>query len=109
MGHITLEIPLGLLPVGRLSQSHDSGFTWRQMLGEMLDGPVLSCGIPSLKNDEDLLVLLDQMFLEFDEFDLDFPEILVVLDRFRERFGGRGSFRRFLGFGIFGAHGTSSG
>ena len=52
---VALEVPLGLLDIGRLLQCDNASATGVQVLGEALNGATLTCCVTALKDDEDLL------------------------------------------------------
>ena len=56
--------------IRRLAESDNAGLAWAQMLNDAFDRAVLSAGIPTLKNDQNLMAVLDDVPLHLDEFDL---------------------------------------
>ena len=52
---VTLEVPLGLLDVGRLLQRHNASATGVQVLGEALDGAALTCCVAAFEDNQNLL------------------------------------------------------
>src|SRR6516165_5949570 len=68
MRHVSLEVPGRAIMIRRLAESDNAGLAWAQMLNDALDRAVLSAGIPTLKNDQDLMAVLDDVPLHLDEF-----------------------------------------
>jgi hypothetical protein len=67
---IALEIPLGLLALGRRSQGDDPADAGVQALGNPLDDATLAGGVSPLEDHDDLEALVPDPFLELDQFDL---------------------------------------
>ena len=50
MLNVTLEVPLGLLDIGRLFQCDHASATGVQVLGETLDGAALTCCVTTFED-----------------------------------------------------------
>src|ERR1700675_2366736 len=84
MGDIALEIPLGLLTLGRRRQRDDPGDPRAHPLGDALDRPALAGRVAALEHDDDLQALVADPFLELHELDLEpaqLREVVLVLQR----------------------------
>ena len=71
LGHITLEVPAALLPVGRLAKRHHPRFTRAQVLDDALDAAVLAGRVAPFKQNEDLFPAGDDVALQFHQLDLE--------------------------------------
>ena len=79
MRHVTLEVPLSPLPLGRLGQRHDRGPARVQVLGEALDRAALAGRVAALEDDHDALPGGLHPVLQLDQLDLERPlEVLVL-------------------------------
>ena len=70
MRHITLKIPAFIVPVRRLTEHNNTGFAWTKLLSDALNSTVLAACITAFKNDQNPIILLNDVFLQFDQFDL---------------------------------------
>src|SRR5688572_9567852 len=95
MGDVPLEVPQALLDVTGCRQGDDPGEPRVEHLGDALDRPALTCGVPALEDDDDaqatsadVLLLLDQLHLQPDELILVVDEVDLA-GRTRHRSNGR--------------------
>jgi hypothetical protein len=77
MGHVPLEVPLGLFPLARLLQRHHRRPPGVEVLHEALDRPALARRVASLEDDHDLLPGLLDPVLQLDQLDLE--QVLLML------------------------------
>ena len=87
---IALEIPFRGLAIRWLGQRDDTGFARAQMLDDALDRPILAAGVPPLDDDQNPAVVLDDVALQFHQFDLQFDQqfgIVLVADPSNRRRG----------------------
>ncbi|MNZ96418.1 hypothetical protein D3C78_1156100 [compost metagenome] len=76
MDGIALEIPRRA--VGGFAEGDDAGFARAQVLDDALDRAVLAGRVAALEDDQDLVVALDEVPLQLDQFDLQFVQGLLV-------------------------------
>src|SRR6516162_8367032 len=82
--HISLEIPLPALPLGR-SGGRRRGTRGVQRICNALDDATLARCIPPLEDDAHLEMVVSHILLQFDQFDLEvykFFHVVVILRRF---------------------------
>jgi hypothetical protein len=70
MGYVALQVPLGLLALGRLVQGHDVRAARVQVLGEPLDRAALARRVPSLEQDDKPALLGPDRSLQLQQLDL---------------------------------------
>ena len=70
MCDITLKIPLAFIFLGRYTQGDDPYNAGVEGLGDPLDGPAFSCGIPSFEQDYGPQAFVFDPFLQLYKFDL---------------------------------------
>jgi hypothetical protein len=68
---VALKVPGGSVPVRRLAKRHDASFSRAEVLCDPLDCPVLSSRITPLEYDQHLVAMLDDVFLNLDQSDLE--------------------------------------
>jgi hypothetical protein len=79
MRHVTLEVPLGPLPLARLGQCHDRRPARVQVLGEALDRAALAGRVAALEDDHDPLPGGLHPVLQLHQLDLERAlEVLVL-------------------------------
>ena len=79
MRHVTLEVPLGPLPLARLDQRHDRRPARVQVLGEALDRAALAGRVAALEDDHDPLPGGLHPVLQLHQLDLERAlEVLVL-------------------------------
>ena len=79
VGHVALEVHLRAFTLVRGGQSHDPEDPGAHTFGEPFDHAALSCGVPAFEHDAHLGVLLHDPALQMDQFDVQAPELLLVL------------------------------
>src|SRR6516225_4534006 len=87
--HISLEIPLPALPLGRSGKGDDAADAGVQRICNALDDATLARCIPPLEDDAHLETIVPHILLQLDQFDLkmyEFLDVVVILRRFT-RFG----------------------
>ena len=77
MRNVTLEVPLGLLPLGRRSEGDHATDAWIEALGDALDGTALAGGVASFENNDDAEPLVLDPLLELYQLDLKICQRLV--------------------------------
>ena len=82
MLHVTLEVHLRLLAVGRRGQRHKSEYARADSLGQGPDGATLARGVAAFEDDDDAQPLLLDPILEMTQPGLKLAKFLVVFLRF---------------------------
>lgn len=80
MRYIPLEVPLTLLDISRLHEGDDFGRARIERLHKSLDIASLPCCITSFEYDKDFLSTLDDILLEFHEFELECEHLSFIAD-----------------------------
>ena len=75
---VTLEVPLGLLDVGRLFQRDDAGTARVQVFSEALNGAALTGGIAALEDNQNLLASRLSPELQLQQLNLQSSLFLLV-------------------------------
>ena len=75
---ITLKVPLALLHVGGFSQRHHAIVFFIHITGDTTDTTTLTCRVPTFDQDDHLLLLALQVFLQLNQFRLIRPQKYVV-------------------------------
>lgn len=70
MRDVPLKIPRRTIVVGWLSERNDASLARAQMLDDALYRAVFSSSIAALENEQDPVTVLDDVPLDFDEFNL---------------------------------------
>ena len=79
MRDVPLEVPLRLLPVGRLLEGHDPGAAGVEVLGEAPDRAALAGRVAALEDDDQATASGLDVALELEQLDLQAALDLVVL------------------------------
>src|SRR5215471_10753040 len=77
--HISLEIPLSALPLGRSGEGDDAADAGVQRICNALDDATLARCIPPLEDDAHLETVVPHIFLQLNQFDLEVYEFLDVV------------------------------
>ena len=96
MAHVTLDVHLALLALGRRRQRHHAEDARTDPLGDGLDGAALAGAVAALEDDADLESLMTHPLLELDQLDMELRQFLRVL--LRLQFGGGAGVFRLCGF-----------
>src|SRR6516162_9590946 len=83
--HISLEIPLPALPLGRSGEGDDAADAGVQRICNALYDATLARCIPPLEDDAHLEAIVPHIFLQLNQFDLEvyeFLDVVVILRRF---------------------------
>jgi hypothetical protein len=64
--------------VGGFSKCDDARLARTQMLHNALDHTVLAGGVATFQDDQDLIIALDEMALQLDQFDLQLVQTILV-------------------------------
>ena len=86
--HIALEVPRCPVTIGGFAKGDHPGLAWAQMLDNAFDRAVLPRCVPTLQDDQNLVVALDEVPLQLDQFDLELVQG-VLIDLFRDRMSAR--------------------
>ena len=78
MRHIALKVPGGVVPVSRSAKSDNAGFPRAEVFDDPLDRSVFSGRITSFEDDQHFVAMLYNVFLNFDELDLEVAQRLLV-------------------------------
>lgn len=78
IARVALKVPACVVAVGWLAEGHDAGFPRAKVLDDMLDRPVLPACITPLEYHQHFLVMLDDILLDLDEFDLEIAKCDAV-------------------------------
>ena len=70
MRYKALKIPCALLPVGRRAQRDCPRLPRAEVLSEALDGAILACRIPALKQNAHFFPFPDHTFVKLNQFHL---------------------------------------
>ena len=76
--HVTLEIPLPLLTLGRDIERDDPRGPGIQMLHEALDSAAFAGGIPTLEYNDEAAAPILHPVLQLEQFDLEDPFRMIV-------------------------------
>src|SRR6516164_195289 len=77
--HISLEIPLPALPLGRSGERDDAADAGIQRICNALDDPTLARCVPPLEDDAHLETVVPHTLLHLDKLDLEVHEFLNVV------------------------------
>ena len=88
VGHVALEVPLGLLAPSGRGQGDDAADAGVESFRDALDGAALAGGIAAFKQHHDTQAFMADPLLELDQFDLEAGELAVVVDVGAEPQGG---------------------
>lgn len=78
MCHIALKIPRCAVPVGGLAKRHNAGFPGAEVLDDPLYRAVLAACVTPLEYQQHLVIVLDDVFLNLDELDLEIAQSCLV-------------------------------
>ena len=78
VGDVALEVPLGLLALGRGGERDGADDAGVEALGDALDDAALAGAVAALEDDDDLLAVVDDPVLEADELGLEAQELAEV-------------------------------
>jgi hypothetical protein len=78
MCRIALKVPRGVVPVRRLAKRHNASFSRAEVFDDPLDRPILSGRITTLEYDQHLVAMLDDVFLNLDQLDLEIAQCRLV-------------------------------
>src|SRR5262249_41942611 len=76
--HVTLEVPLPALTLGRDVERHHPRVPGIQVLHEALDGAALAGGVPALEDDHEAAARILDPVLELEQLDLEQPFQMIV-------------------------------
>ena len=99
VGHVALEVPLGVFSFGRFGERHDAGGSGIERLGDPLDGAALSGGVTPLEDQDQLVPRVAHPFRHLHQFELEAAELVLVdppLQLGRANDIGHGGALRFL-------------
>ena len=82
MRHVTLQVHLRFLAVGRRRQRDKSKHTRADPLGERPDGAAFARGVAALEDDDDAQALVLDPILEMAQLGLELAKFLLVFLRF---------------------------
>ena len=82
MRHVTLDVHLRLLAVGRRRQRHNPKHARADPLGQRPDGAALARGIAAFEDDDDAQALVLDPLLEMAQLGLELAKFLLVFLRF---------------------------
>src|ERR1035437_252919 len=78
MSNITLKIPRATVTVRGLAEGDNASFARAQMLDNALDRAIFAGCIPTLQDDQYLVIAFDEVPLQLDQFDLELVEAVPV-------------------------------
>ena len=78
MGYVALEIPLGLLTIGRCWQRYNAADARVHALHDALDDAALAGAVTPFKHDHNLLPMMLQPILQLDQFALQAEQLIEV-------------------------------
>ncbi len=68
--NIALKVLTTHIPVRRFAQHNGTGISRTQVLRDALDDTILTARIAAFNNNQNPLILFDDVFLQFNQFDL---------------------------------------
>ena len=74
MAYMPLKIPRSTIPIGGFGERDNTGFTRAEMLDKAFDRSIFACRITALEYDKHPVVVLDDVALNLNQFDLELAE-----------------------------------